>query len=103
RDLMLPCIFATPKLSFTYIVGTKMHASVDYSYSIDPLGPKQKQVDLDLPVGSQTTAYYNSIDPTQAVLKPGFNQHFYLNLLIAFSLIAVGVYWLTRSDPDKAV
>lgn len=103
RKVILPGIFALPNLPFSYVCGNKMYAAVNYTYSLDPLGPKQSAVEVAYPIGSMTTAYYDPAAPENAVLQPGLNKHFYLNLIGSIALACLGIYWLTRRNSDNVV
>ncbi|HEY9785804.1 MAG TPA: DUF3592 domain-containing protein [Candidatus Obscuribacterales bacterium] len=96
RNLMLPSFYGLPRLPFTFTINGITYSSVNYSFSIDPFGPKQEQVDLEHPVGSIVDVYYNPEDPRQSVVKPGANPHFYAVIGAGIVLFLLGFYIITR-------
>lgn len=99
----LPGFFSLPRLPFSFYLAGTTYSAVNYTFSIDPLGPKQSQVDGMHPAGSPVTAYYDPVDPRNAVVKPGLNDHFYAVLFGAAALIALCIYLLTRPNADNVV
>lgn len=102
-SMFLPAFFSLPRLPFSFNHSGTTYSAVNYTYSIDPLGPKQSQVDGMHPAGSRLVVYYDPADPRNAVVKPGLNEHFYVVIFGAAFLIALCIYLLTRPNPDNAV
>lgn len=103
RAIMLPSMFALPRVGFVYTIDGSTWSSVNYSYSLDPFGPKQKQVTEEYPLGSVAEAYVNPDALRDAVLKPGLSQHFYLTVISAGALIGLGLCWLFARNADNVV
>lgn len=96
RNSFLPGFFALPRLPVAYSASGSTYAAVNYTFSIDPIGPSQKDVDSEHPVGSMITIYYDPFDPNNAVVKPGTNPHFYLIIVGGLLMFILGFYIINR-------
>lgn len=101
RSWMLPAMFTMPRIGFSYKVGGTTYSSINYSFSIDPLGPKEEQLKERYPTGTLTQAFVDPANPKVAVLRPGWNEHFVLLVASAVTFIVGGLFWLTRPVKDN--
>lgn len=96
RNCFLPGFFALPRLPFKFTIHGTTYAAVNYSYSTDPFGLNQQDVNFEHPPGSIVTVYYDPFHPENAVVKPGTNEHFYLVLVSGMLVFILGYYIINR-------
>ena len=94
-----PQYLAPRTLPYKFDLQYGTFAATTYSFSIDPLGPTQKQIEAENPVGAVITVHYNKLDPGIAAVSAGFNPHLYINILIGVVLLAVGAKMASKLTP----
>ncbi|MBX9669079.1 MAG: DUF3592 domain-containing protein [Candidatus Obscuribacterales bacterium] len=95
RDVMLPAMFSLPRIGFAFDHDAITYRSTNYSFSIDPLGPSTEEVLEEYPLGARIDAYFDPSDPTNSVVKPGLNEHFYMIVASSVVLIGISLFWIT--------
>ncbi len=94
--IFLPEYFGRPQIAFEFTIDGATYAGVNYTWTIDPLGPKDQDVKRDHPPGSTITAYYDPSNPKDCVIQTGFGPHFYIIVIAAVILFCIGVYIIQR-------
>ena len=94
-----------PSIHYDYIVDGIPYTGKKYCYVpvfTSDSGPAQKIVD-EHPVGSTVTVYYAADAPEKSVLVPGPNKGVYFLLIfsLVFTLIAIGLMLLVRSNANR--
>lgn len=97
--IFLPEFFGRPHIAFEFTVGGATYAGVNYTWTIDPIGPKDEEVKREHPLGSRITAYYDPADPRECVIKTGFGDHFYVVVCGAIIIFCLG-FWIIQKPRD---
>lgn len=103
RSWMLPAMFTIPRIGFTYKFNGTAYSSINYSFSIDPLGPNEQQLQELYAPGMLIQAFVDPENPKNAVLRPGFNEHFILLITTSILFIMGGFVWLTRPVKENVL
>lgn len=83
-------------VEYTYKIRTETFASKRLTYS-DRSGLSQDEacrLVAGMTAGSEVTAYYNPSNPSQSVLRKGFDEKSFIRLAVSFALIGGFVLWL---------
>lgn len=94
--IFLPEYFGRPHISFEFTKDGATYAGVNYTWTIDPLGPKDDDVQREHPLGSTITAYYDPANPKDCVIETGFGPHFYIVVIGAIVLFCIGMYIIQK-------
>jgi hypothetical protein len=94
--IFLPEFFGRPHIAFQFTVDGATYAGVNYTWTIDPLGPKDEDVQREHPLGSGITIYYDPASPKDCVVQTGFGPHFYIVVVGAAILFCIGMYIIQK-------
>ncbi|HNB21224.1 MAG TPA: DUF3592 domain-containing protein [Candidatus Melainabacteria bacterium] len=94
--IFLPEYFGRPKIAFIFTVNGVTYAGVNYTWTIDPLGPNEEEIKREHPLGSTITAYYDPANPKDCVIQTGFGPHFYIVVIGAVVIFCLGLYIIQK-------